>query len=440
VSDGRTAGPSSPSAVGRRRDPFAPLLDNPLAARLREHDRLGAGTHAVPTGGAPEAITVYGDGRKRVNLGSNNYLGLAGDPRVIEAAVDALRQYGSSTAGSRVLNGTTRLHLTLEVELADHYGTEAAVLTSSGVNANLALLSTACGPDDVLLVDAHAHASVHAGAGASRGTVVRFRHNSVESLAQRLERLDPQAGAVVAVDGVYSMTGELAPLAEIAELCDRFGARLVVDEAHGLGVLGTQGRGAVERTGVLDRVDAVTVAFSKSLASVGGAVLTSRAVAEGIRASAVPYVFSAANDPASVGAALAALRLLRSEPERRERLRGNGELLRAELAAAGAEPVPGRGAVIAVPTGDEEVTADAWRRAYDAGVYVNAVAYPAVPRGKGVLRLSVMATHTAEHLRYAAEVVVDAVRAATEAAEPTAQPEVVDVPTPRVGETLPAVA
>ena len=410
VPDGRL--PTPPTFVGVRRDPFAPLLDNPLAALLREHDFRGEGTHAVPTGGAPEAVTVYGDGRSRVNLGSNNYLGLAGDPRVIEAACAALRQYGTSTAGSRVLNGTTRLHLALEEELADHYGTETAVLTSSGVNANLALLSTACGAGDVLLVDAHAHASVHSGAAASRGSVIRFRHNSVESLAQRLERLDPHAGAVVVVDGVYSMTGELAPLAEIAALCDRYGARLVVDEAHGLGVLGAGGRGAAERTGVLDRVDAVTVAFSKSLASVGGAVMTSKAVADGIRASAVPYVFSAANDPASVGAALAALRLLRAEPERRERLGENGRTLRAALSAAGVEPVPGRGAVVAVPTGDEDVTATAWRNAFDAGVYVNAVAYPAVPRGQGVLRLSVMATHTAEQLRSAADAVAAAVHAA----------------------------
>src|SRR3954454_7937765 len=415
----------SAPVVGRR-DPFAPLLENPLAALLRGHADAGVATHAVPTAGAPQAVTLYDDGRHRINLGSNNYLGLAGDPRVIEAAAAAVRQFGTSTSGSRVLNGTTRLHLALEDELADHYGTEAAVLTSSGINANLALLSTVGSPGDVLLVDAHAHASVHAGAAASRGTVSRFRHNDLGSLTQRLQGLDERAGAVVVVDGVYSMTGEMAPLAEIAVLCDRYGARLVVDEAHGLGVLGAAGRGAVEQAGVLERVDAVTVAFSKSLASVGGAVMTSRAAADGIRASALPYVFSAANDPASVGAALAALRLLRSEPERRERLRGNGELLRAELGAARAEPGPGRGAVIAVPTGDEEVTADAWRRAYDAGVYVNAVAYPAVPRGKGVLRLSVMATHTAEHLRYAAEVVVDAVRAATEAAEPTAQPEVVD--------------
>jgi 8-amino-7-oxononanoate synthase len=400
-----------------RRDAFGPLVDNPLAALLREHDRAGAGTHAVPTAGAPLAVTVYDDGRPRINLGSNNYLGLAGDPRVVEAAVDALRRYGTSTAGSRVLNGTTRLHLALEEELADHYGVEAAVLTSSGVNANVALLSTACGPDDALLVDAHAHASVHAGAAASRGTVVRFRHNSVESLGGRLARLDARAGAVVVVDGVYSMTGELAPLGGIAALCETFSARLVVDEAHGLGVLGEHGRGAVERTGVLDRVDAVTVAFSKSLASVGGAVLTSRAVADGIRASAVPYVFSAANDPAAVGAALAALRILRAEPERRLRLQENGAVLRRALADAGAPPLPGSGAVIAVPTGDEEVTAAAWRAAHDGGVYVNAVAHPAVPRGRGVLRLSVMATHTAEQLRTAAQVVAAAVRAAG-AAEP----------------------
>jgi 8-amino-7-oxononanoate synthase len=233
------------------------------------------------------------------------------------------------------------------------------------------------------------------------------------SLAQRLDRLEDRAGAVVVVDGVYSMTGELAPLADIVALCDRFGARLVVDEAHGLGVLGERGRGAVEQAGVLHRADAVTIAFSKSLASVGGAVLTSRAAADGLRASALPYVFSAANDPASVGAALAALRILRSEPERMARTRDNGELLRRCLTEAGVPPLPGRGAVIAVATGDEEVTAAAWRAAFDGGVYVNAVAYPAVPRGKGVLRLSVMATHTDEQLRTAAEIVAAAVAGTT---------------------------
>src|SRR3954451_16755062 len=398
--------------TGGRRDAFAPLLANPLAALLRGHEEQGAATHAVPTGGAPTAVTLYDDGRRRINLGSNNYLGLADDPRVVEAAVTALRRFGTSTSGSRVLNGTTRLHLTLEAELADFYGAEAAVLASSGINANLALLSTVCGPDDALLVDAHAHASVHGGAAGSRGTPLRVPTHDPGSLAAQLAQLDPQAAAVVVVDGVYSMSDATAPLRAIAELCDRYGARLLVDEAHGLGVLGEHGRGAVEQTGVLDRVDAVTVAFSKSLASIGGAIMTSRAAADGIRAAALPYVFSAANAPASVGAALAALRILRAEPERRDRVRDNGDLLRRLLTEAGAPPLPGRGAVVAVPVGGEEATAAAWWASYDAGVYLNAVAYPAVPRGKGVLRLSVMATHTEEQLRTAAEVVASAVNVA----------------------------
>src|SRR3954469_15842673 len=321
------------TSVNERRDPFAPLLQNPLAALLRDPSNPGSATAGVPTGGAPLPVTRYADGRERINLGTGNYLGLAGDPRVVEAATAALLRYGTSTSGSRVLNGTTALHLSLEEELADYYGTEAAVLTSSGVNANVALLSTICGPGDVLLVDGHVHASLHAAAAApaslhaaaaaSRGTTIRFRHNDLDSLLGRLAPVDPRAGVVVVVDGVYSMTGELAPLAELADICATHGARLVVDEAHGLGVLGKTGRGASDQSGVLHRVDAVTIAMSKSLASIGGAIMTSRAAADGIRASAMPYVFSAANDPASVAAALTALRILRSEPERVARLQDN---------------------------------------------------------------------------------------------------------------------
>jgi 8-amino-7-oxononanoate synthase len=379
---------------------------------LRDPDGPHAPAYAVPSGGAPLPVTRYADGRERINLGTGNYLGLAGDPRVVEAAAAALVQYGTSTAGSRVMNGTTSLHLALEEELADHYGTEAAILTSSGVNANVALLSTICGPDDVLLVDGHVHASLHAAAAASRGTALRFRHNDLGSLVERLEMIDPRAGAVVVVDGVYSMTGEVAPLTEITDLCARYGARLVVDEAHGLGVLGKGGRGAAEQLGVLSRVDAVTVALSKALASVGGAIMTSQAAAEGIRVSAMPYVFSAGNDPASVAAALAALRILRSEPERVLRLQDNCELLRGVLAANGAAPITGEGAVIAVPTGQDEVTGAAWRLAFGAGVYCNAVTYPAVPRGRGVLRLTLMATHTEEQLRLAGEIIAAAVETA----------------------------
>jgi 7-keto-8-aminopelargonate synthetase-like enzyme len=398
--------------VNGRRDPFAPLLQNPLAALLRDPSTPGSATAAVPTGGAPLPVTRYADGRERINLGTGNYLGLAGDPRVVEAAAAALQRYGTSTSGSRVLNGTTELHLSLEEELADYYGTEAAVLTSSGVNANVGLLSTICGPGDVLLVDGHVHASLHAAAAASRGTTIRFRHNDLGSLLARLEPVDPRAGVVVVVDGVYSMTGELAPLAELADICATHGARLVVDEAHGLGVLGKTGRGAAEQSGVLDRVDAVTIAMSKSLASIGGAIMMSRAAAEGIRASAMPYVFSAANDPASVAAALAALRILRSEPERVARLQDNCALLRRVLTANGATPIDGDGAVIGVPTGADHVTATAWKLAFDAGVYTNAVAYPAVPRGRGVLRLTLMATHTHEHLQRAGEIIAESLESA----------------------------
>ena len=413
MTDGLAAArPDLPAAARNRRDPFAPLHENALAALLRDPRHPGAASVAVPTGGAPLPLTRYADGHDRINLGTGNYLGLAGDPRMIESATAALRRYGTSTSGSRVLNGTTGLHLQLEEELADLYGTEAAVLTSSGVNANIALLSTICTADDVLLVDAHVHASLHAAAAASRGRVVRWGHNDLASLAARLERLDPRAGAVVVVDGVYSMTGELAPLREITALCVQHGARLVVDEAHGLGVLGAGGRGAGEELGVLADVDAVTIALSKSLASVGGAVMTSRAAADGIRAGAMPYVFSAANDPASVAAALTAVRILRSEPERIVRLQENCALLRRVLAEAGAEPIEGRGAVVAVPTGSDEATGAAWRTAFDGGVYTNAVAYPAVPRGRGVLRLTVMATHTDAQLRTAGELVAAAVHAA----------------------------
>ena len=404
-----------PAPVSGRRDPFAPLLENPIAAMVRDPSGPQAATVSVPTGGAPLPVTRYADGRDRINLGTGNYLGLAGDPRVVDAAAAALRRYGTSASGSRVLNGTTDLHLTLEEELADYFGTEAAVLTSSGVNANVGLLSTICGPDDVLLVDGHVHASLHAAAAASRGTTIRFRHNDLDSLCERLRRVDDRAGLVVVVDGVYSMTGELAPLADLADLCATHGARLVVDEAHGLGVLGKTGRGAAEHSGVLDRVDAVTIAMSKSLASVGGAILTTRAAADGIRVSAMPYVFSAANDPASVAAALAALRILRSEPERVAQLQDNCALLRRVLTENGVAPIAGEGAVIAVPTGPDEVTGPAWRMAFEDGVYTNAVSYPAVPRGRGVLRLTLMATHTAEQLQRAGEILAESVQAARRA-------------------------
>ena len=310
------------------------------------HAGAGVATHAVPTAGAPQPVTLYDDGRHRINLGSNNYLGLAGDPRVIEAAADAVRTVRHQHVRQP---GPERHH----APAPRARGGARRPLRHRGGRADLVRASTptspCCRPSAAPATSCsstptrtRACTPVPRPAGApsaGSGTTTCGRSPSGSSA------LDPRAGAVIVVDGVYSMTGEMAPLAEIAALCDRFGARLVVDEAHGLGVLGAAGRGAVEQAGVLDRVDAVTVAFSKSLASVGGAVMTSRAAADGIRASALPYVFSAANDPASVGAALAALRLLRSEPERmaahpRERRAAAPGAGRCRRAAAAR---PGRG-------------------------------------------------------------------------------------------------
>ena len=392
-----------------RRDPFAPVLNDRLAAFLRSESDDRLAPHAVPVGGAAAPVTRYSDGRERINLGSNNYLGLTTDPRVLDGARSALEQYGSGASGSRMLNGTTELHLQLEEELADFYGVEAAVVTTSGYTANLALLTAIGAHGDAIVMDAHCHASLRAGAEGSRARVVRFRHDDVADLRRRLEALDPTAGVVVVVDGVYSMHGREAPLLEVVSVCRSAGARLVVDEAHGIGVLGTHGRGAAEAAGVLGSVDAVTITMSKSLGSCGGAVLTTRAVAEGLRSAAVPYVFAASNVPASVGAALAALRVLRAEPERVARVRALGQSLRRMLWSRGVNALPGNGPIVAVPVGSSSATVAAWRRTFDAGVYANLAFFPAVAKDEGLLRLSVMATHTEEHLERGVTAVAEAV-------------------------------
>jgi 8-amino-7-oxononanoate synthase len=359
------------------------------------------------------------------DLAGNDYLGLSKDPRVVQGAVDAVRRWGAGSTGSRLVTGTTALHAELEAELAAFCGAEAALVFSSGYAANLGVITAlaapgVAGPGALVVSDGANHASLVDACRLSRARIAVVPHTrdgafdlaAVDAaLAARSE-----ARALVVVDSVNSVDGGLAPLAELHAVCRARGALLVVDEAHGLGVLGKSGRGAAEQSGVLDRVDAVTVALSKSLASIGGAIMTSRAAAEGIRASAMPYVFSAANDPASVAAALAALRILRDEPERVARLQDNCALLRRVLAENGAAPIPGEAAVIAVPTGPDEVTGPAWRLAFAAGVYTNAVTYPAVPRGRGVLRLTLMATHTAEQLHRAGEIIAESVATARAAA------------------------
>jgi 8-amino-7-oxononanoate synthase len=386
-----------------RPDPFEPVYNSPLVQVIRETAARDEQANSIPMIEAATAETLFADGVRRINLGSSNYLGLTTHPRVIEASAKALYQFGSGSVGTRLLNGTTSLHLQLEEELADFYGAEAAMVTTSGFLANLALLGSIGAPGDTILVDHRAHASIQAGAQASRATTRTFRHNDMNSLIAELEQAE--GGVVVVVDGVYSMHGDVAPLDQLVEICARYGARLVSDEAHGVGVLGERGRGAVEEFGVLDRIDSVTMPLSKALGTCGGAITGSKELIAGLQGSAWAYIFASVNVPAAVAGSLESLRILRESPELVASVRSNSETFRSLLTQAGAAPMPGLGAVISVEVGAETTTSRAWKKLYNAGIYCNASCWPAVGKGKALLRFAVMATHTTAQLEKAAELV-----------------------------------
>jgi 8-amino-7-oxononanoate synthase len=379
---------------------------------------------------SPAMPVVEMEGAERIMLGSNNYLGLTGDERVLQGAEDALHRYGTGLTGSRLLNGTIPLHLDLEREIAEWMETEDALVFSTGHQANVGTLGTLLGPGDTVIVDAGDHASILDGCLLSRAKLRPFRHNRLDKLEKMLERSQGDGGGVlVVVDGVFSMEGDIAPLGEICDLCERYGARLMVDEAHGAGVLGTRGAGAAELLGVGDRVDLRVGTFSKSLASCGGFVAGPADVIDYLRVSSRAFLFTASAVPAAVGAALAALRVLRSEdgPPLLQRVLENARFFRDGLHELGfavlapqtlpadgraqanapglvpaglAEGSPGAGAgqtivtpIVALLVGDDWKTALLWRALYDAGVFVNTALHPAVPPGGALLRTSVMATH-----------------------------------------------
>ena len=333
-------------------------------------------------------------GRPVVMLGSNNYLGLTTDPRVRAAAVDAVERYGTGVTGSRLLNGTLPLHRELEEILADWVGQEAALVFTTGYSANLGLLGSLIGPDDAAVVDSAAHASLVDGARYSEGSLRAFRHNRPNSLRRTLRtwRERPDAGGVlVAVDGIYSMEGDRAPLPEIAELCSAFGARLLVDEAHAIGVVGPHGAGTAAEAGVA--ADLVMGTFSKSLASCGGFIAGSRAVIEYLKITCRPLMFTASGVPAALASALAAARIAREEDWRREALVARAGQLRQGLRdlgyqAGGVEGSP----IVPIHVGDLWRAGELWKSLLENGVYTNCAIPPAVPRP--LLRTSVMATHT----------------------------------------------
>jgi 8-amino-7-oxononanoate synthase len=354
---------------------------------------------------SPAAPVVAMEGSERIMLGSNNYLGLTGDERVIQGARDALERYGTGLTGSRLLNGTIDLHLELERELAEWMGVEEAIVFTTGHQANLGALGTLLGPGDTVIADSGDHASILDGCLLSRAKLRAFRHNRLDRLEHTLERAANDGGGVlVVVDGVFSMEGDVAPLREIADLCGRFGARLMVDEAHALGVLGARGAGTAELLGVEDSVDLRMGTFSKSLASCGGVIAGSSEVIDYLRNQSRAFLFTAAAVPAAVGAALAAVRICRSEegPALFARVLENARYLSGGLSALGFKVVE----PTVLPDGTEVVTpvvpvvvADdwkavlLWRALYDAGVYVNVALHPAVPPSGALLRTSVMATH-----------------------------------------------
>ena len=353
----------------------------------------------------PTLPVVQMEGEARIMLGSNNYLGLTGDERVRQGALDAVHRYGTGITGSRFLNGTLELHLELEHELADWLGTEAAIVFTTGHQANLSALGTILGPEDTVIADSGDHASILDGILLSRAKLRAFKHNRLDLLEKRLEAASADGGGVlVVVDGVFSAEGDVAALPEIAEVSERYGARLMVDEAHALGVLGARGAGASELLGVEDRVDLRMATFSKSLASCGGVIAGPADVIEYLRFQARPFIFTASAVPAAVGAALAAARICRSDegPPLFARVLENARYLHAGLAELGLKVVEPTqlpdGTVLVTPVvpvviGDDWKAGLLWKELYDAGLYVNVMLHPAVPPGGALLRTSVMATH-----------------------------------------------
>src|ERR687898_66082 len=356
------------------------------------------------------------EGHETIMLGSNNYLGLTGDERVKGAARDALERYGTALTGSRLLNGTIPLHTELEREIAEWMGADDdSIVFTTGYQANLGTIGTILDPGDTVICDSGDHASILDGCRLSGARLRPFRHNRMEKLERMLERAALDGGGVlVVVDGVFSMEGDIAPLPEIVELCERHGARLMVDEAHAVGVLGERGTGSAELFGLEDRVDLRMGTFSKSLASCGGFVVGPADVIEYLRIAARAFVFTAAAVPAAVGAALEAVKICRREGgPLYAKLLQNAAYLHEGLTDLGLRVVePTRlpdgteaiTPVVPVVVGEDWQAAMLWKALFDAGVYTNVALHPAVPPGGALLRTSLMATHEREHLDRALEI------------------------------------
>lgn len=357
--------------------------------------------HALQTAQDTE-VTI--DGKRIIMIGSNNYMGLTSDPRTIQAAKDALDQYGTGCSGSRFLNGTLVLHEQLEDELADFFHKEAALTFSTGFQSNLGIISSLVGWHDYIINDDENHASIIDACRLSFAKKsLKYRHSDMADLEETLARLPEEAGKLIITDGVFSMSGDLAKLPQIVALAHKYGARVMVDDAHGVGMVGKSGRGTASHFGLEDEVDLIMTTFSKSLASLGGCVAGSKQVVDYIKHKSRPFIFSASIPPANAAAALAALRIIRSEPQRVQNLLDIAAYMRTRLREAGIPIIDGNTAIIPVFTYDMNRTFLITKMLFDEGVYVNPVIPPAVPQGQCMLRTSYTATHTRQQMDEAVE-------------------------------------
>jgi len=347
--------------------------------------------HALQSRQAAEVIM---DGKRRIMLGSNNYLGLTTNPEVIEAGVRALEKYGSGCSGSRFLNGTLELHLELEAELARFLRKEAVVTFPSGFQSNLGIISAIVGMGDYMICDRENHASIYDGCKLSYGKMLRYRHSDMADLERQLAKVPQSAGALIITDGVFSMSGDIARLPEIVALAGKYGARVMVDDAHGLGVLGEGGRGTASHFGLEDKVDIYMGTFSKSLASLGGYMACSTEVADYVRHVSRPFIFAASIPPASCACALAALRYIQTHPEIVSRLAELSSYARAGFHRREIKIIDGDTPVIPIYTYDVMRTLQKNKELFEAGVYVNPALPPATAPNECLLRVSCMATLT----------------------------------------------
>lgn len=348
--------------------------------------------------GADIEVTIRG--HRLIMAGSNNYLGLTQDPRVKEAVIKAVQEFGSGCTGSRFLNGTLELHEELEKRLAKFMQREAALCFSTGFQTNLGVISTLVGKGDIIFADRANHASIVDGCRLSLGQVVRFRHNDMDHLERLLSKHQDAPGKLIIVDGVFSMEGDIADLPGLVNLAEKYHARILVDDAHSVGVLGKHGRGTAEHFGLEKKVDVVLGTFSKSFVSIGGFVAGDAYVIDYIKHHARSLIFSASMPPAATAAVLAALTILEEEPQRLERLWHNVRKVKAAFDELGFNTGGTQTPIIPIHVGEDMKTFEFWKLLFQNGIFTNPVITPAVPAGQGLIRTSYMATHTDEHLDY----------------------------------------